>query len=134
MAMTSSFSTLVTSGLEAAGIAFEDDAGQLKIPALHPEVGDLLITFDDAEITIFVGNFTHCHFTASTIEDCVRQALDYVIGILNDQWILWAYPGGTGGSYRLGAEGDPKENAPLPDEEVIRYLWSGPFDKLPNKH
>jgi hypothetical protein len=130
-------------GLEAAGVEFEDDAGQLKIPALHPEVGDLLITFDDGEITVFVGNFTHCHFTphegsaafaASTIEDCARNALDYVIGILNDQWILWAYPGGAGGSYRLGAEGDPKADAPVPDDEVIRYLWSGPYVSPPNKH
>jgi hypothetical protein len=124
-------------GLAAASVSFEDDGGQLKIPARHPDVGDLLITLDDDEITVFVGNFTHRHFTPheaaatyaeSTIEDCVRDALEYVRGILNDQWVLWMYPGGAGGSYRLGAEADPTEDAPLPDEPVLRYVWSGPYD------
>lgn len=136
------FSESVVAGLVAAGIAFEDDGGQIKIPARHPEVGDLLITVDDGEITVFVGNFTHRHFTphegtaayaANTIEDCVRNALEYVCGILNDQWVLWAYPGGAGGSYRLGAEAEPKEDVPQPDEEVVRYVWSGPYDSRPHK-
>ena len=137
----SPFAEPLVSGLTVAGVAFEDDGGQLKIPARHLEVGDLLITFDEGEITVFVGNFTHRHFTpyegsasyaASTIEDCVRNALEYVCGIVNDQWVLWAYPGGAGGSYRMGAEGDPKEDAPQPDETVIRYLWSGPYESRPD--
>jgi hypothetical protein len=128
----SSFAEGFVKGLSAAGVAFEDDGGQLRIPARHPEVGDLLITFDDSEITVFVGNFTHRHFTPEA-EDCVRDALDYVWGILNDQWILWAYPGGAGGSYRVGTEDDPKQDAPPPDETVIRYLWSGPFDSRPGQ-
>ncbi len=123
---------LFASGLAAVGIAFEDDAGQLKIPARHPEVGDLLITFDDGEITVFVGHFTHRHF-ASTAEDCVRDALEYVCGIWQDEWILWAHPGGAGGSYRVGAESDPVEDTPSPDEEVVRYVWSGPYDPLPGE-
>jgi hypothetical protein len=140
--MTSPFSAPLTSGLTAAGVVFEDDGGQLKVPALHPDVGDLLITLDDGEITVFVGNFTHRHFTpyeasatfaASTTENCVRDALEYVCGIVNDQWILWAYPGGAGGSYRVGAEGDPMADVPPPDEDVIRYLWSGPCETQPGK-
>jgi hypothetical protein len=128
----SPFADPLMNGLTAAGVAFENDGGQLRIPARHPEVGDLLITFDDAEITVFVGNFTHRHFTPDT-EDCVRNALEYVCGIVNDQWILWAYPGGAGGSYRVGAESDSKEDAPQPDETVIRYTWSGPCGSLPDK-
>ncbi len=135
MTATSPFSASLTSGLVAAGVSFEDDGGQLRIPARHPEVGDLLITFDDDEITVFVGNFTHRHFTphegsaahaASTTEDCVKDALEYVCGIVNDRWILWSYPGGAGGSYRVGADNDPKEDVPLSDEDVVRYVWSGP--------
>ena len=142
MTTTSPFSTPLASGLMAAGVAFEDDGGQLKVPARHPDVGDLLITFDDGEITVFVGNFTHRHFTphegsstfaASTAEGCVKDALEYVCGILNDHWILWAYPGGAGGSYRIGAEAQPAEDTPLPEEEVVRYVWSGPYDTGPNK-
>jgi hypothetical protein len=142
MTTTSPFFAPLAGGLTAAGIAFEDDGGQLKVPARHPEVGDILITFDDGEITVFVGNFTHRHFTphessatyaASTSEDCVKDALEYVCGILNDQWILWAYPGGAGGSYRVGAEGDPMEDVPPPDEDVIRYVWSGPYDTRSDK-
>jgi hypothetical protein len=139
---TSPFSAPLTSALTATGVAFEDDGGQLRVPAAHAEVGDLLVTFDDGEITVFVGNFTHRHFTphdgsttyaASTIEDCVRDAIEYVCGILNDQWVLWAYPGGAGGSYRIGAEGDPTQDAPPPDDEVVRYVWSGPYDARPDK-
>ena len=134
--------TGLSSILESAGIAFEDDAGQLRIPARHVAVGDLLITFDDGEITVFVGNFTHRHFTpreataicaASTIEDCMKDAAEFVSGILDDQWILWAYPGGTGGSYRVGGEGNPMEDTPLPEEEVVRFLWSGPLDSRDSK-
>jgi hypothetical protein len=136
MTTSSSFSDALRAGLAAAGVEFEDDAGQLKIPARHPDVGDLLITLDDGEITVFVGNFTHRHFTptagtvddaGSSVEDCVREAIEYVCGILNDQWVLWAYPGGAGGSYRMGSEADPSADAP-PDDEVIRYVWSGPYD------
>jgi hypothetical protein len=142
MSTATRFAAPLVNGLRVAGIAFEDDGGQLRIPARHVDVGDLLITFDDGEITVFVGNFTHRHFTprdgsatyaASTIENCVNDALEYVGGILNDQWVLWAYPGGAGGSYRLGAEDDPMADAPSPDDEIVRYLWSGPYDSRPDK-
>jgi hypothetical protein len=63
----------------------------------------------------------------------VNDALEYICGILNDQWVLWAYPGGAGGSYRLGSEDDPASDAPPPDEVVVRYLWSGPYDSRTNK-
>jgi hypothetical protein len=126
--MTSTFPDLLRAGLESAGVAFEDDDGQLRIPARHHDVGDLLITFDDGEITVFVGNFTHRHFTPHEGADCVQDALDYVCGIVNDQWVLWAYPGGAGGSYRLGTEADATADAPLADEQVVRYVWSGPYD------
>lgn len=137
MVTASPFSDPLRAELAVAGVAFEGDDCQLKISARHPDVGDLLITLDDGEITVFVGNFTHRHFTphertaafpASTIENCVRDAVEYVCGILNDQWVLWAYPGGIGGTYRLGAEAEPSEDVPLPEEEVVRYVWSGPYD------
>ena len=108
MPTTSPLFAPVRAGLAASGVAFEEDEGQFKIPARHPEVGDLLITLDDGEITVFVGNFTHRHFTPhegtatyieSTVEDCVKEAIEYVCGIVNDQWVLWAYPGGAGGSW-----------------------------------
>ncbi len=142
MSTASEYSAPLVKGLKAAGVAFEDDGGQLKIPARHADVGDLLINFDDGEITVYVGNFTHCHFppyqgsdtyAGRTAKDCVEDALDYICGILSDQWVLWSYPGGAGGSYRLGAEDDSMEDAPLPSEGVIRYLWSGPYDARPNK-
>lgn len=128
MTTTSPFADPLRAGLSAASVAFEDDNGQFRIPARHPDVGDLLITLDDGEITVFVGNFTHRHFTAHEGDaTCVANAIEYVCGIVNDQWVLWAYPGGAGGSYRIGAEAEPSADTPLPDEEVIRYVWSGPY-------
>lgn len=140
MSPESPFAAPVSSGLRSAGVAFATDGDQLRIPARHPDVGDLLITFDDGEITVFVGNLTHLHFTphsgsttyaASTAEDCASDAVEYVRGVLNDEWILWAYPGGAGGSYRVGADNDPMEDTPC--EGVVRYLWSGPVDARPNQ-
>jgi len=141
MSTATTFAVPLINGLKVAGIAFEDDGEQLRIPARHVDVGDLLITLDDGEITVFVGNFTHRHFTphedfstnaASTAEHCANEALEYIAGILNDQWVLWAYPGGAGGSYRLGGEDDPTVDAPQEDAVVVRYLWSGPYELRPN--
>lgn len=142
MSTASEFSVPLVKRFKAAGVAFEEDGGQLRIPARLADVGDLLIAFDDGEITVYVGNFTHCHFTLyqgsdtyaeRTAKDCVEHAPGYICGILNDQWVLWSYPGGSGGSYRLGAEDDPMEDAPLLGEGVIRYVWYGPCDARPNK-
>ena len=142
MSTETTFALSLVNGLKVNGIAFEDDGGQLRIPARHVDVGDLLITLDDEEITVFVGNFTHRHFTphegsatyaATTAENCVIDALEYISGILNDEWVLWSYPGGAGGSYRLGREDDPGADVPLPDGVVVRYLWSGPYDSRTTK-
>ena len=119
------------------GVKFEEDdaCGAFVVPALCQEVGDLVITFDDCEITVFIERITHSHFTLGACGDIhatdksgetVREAVEFVTGVLNDKWIIWQYPNGAGGCYPLGREGDPMVDAPLGNEARC-FLWSGPF-------
>lgn len=122
-------------GFQMAGIDFQLDAdGALRMLACCREVGDLVIAFDDGEVTVFIGDFTHCHFTpgaegdltaADQVGEAVAAAVDFVRGILDDKWVVWKYSNGAGGCYEIGEEENPMANAPLEDD-VQRFLWSGP--------
>ena len=60
--------------LHSASITFERNTdGQLRIPARSSEVGDLFVSFADDEITFFIGNITHQHFTPGTRGNPERQ-------------------------------------------------------------
>ena len=127
-----------TQELRSASVAFERDAdGALRVPARCRDVGELVIALDDDEISVFIGEFTHCHFTPGACGDlegtdrvgeAVREAADFVRGVLADQWVLWRYPNGGGGCYLLGDEEDPMADVPL-GEDAQCYLWSGPYSR-----
>lgn len=36
---------------------------EITIPAKHPEVGNILITFEGEEVTVYAGEYHHCHFS-----------------------------------------------------------------------
>ena len=102
--------------------------------AVCAEVGDLLVYFDDGEITVDIEKITHCHFTpyeasptyaAHSIEDCIREATDFAGGVLRDEWILWRYPNGAGGCYQIGTEGEEWSDEPLASEGIEQFVWSG---------
>ncbi len=108
------------------------------MPARCPEVGDLVVAFDNEEITVFVGDLTHCHFTPGAagnpeavdqVGECVREAVDFVRGVLGDRWVIWSYPNGAGGCYEIGEEENPMADAPLPGEDARSFLWSGPYTR-----
>jgi hypothetical protein len=123
--------------LESAGVVLQRDPdGALRIPARCPEVGDLVIAFDNDEITVFLGNLTHCHFTpgaGGNLEapdregECVRVAVDFVRAVLHDRMVMWRYPNGAGGCYRIEDEDNRMADTPLKGEEVASFLWSGPY-------
>ena len=122
--------------LRTAGVGFERDAdGALRVPALRPEIGDLVVTFDDREITVYVGDLTHCHFTPETadqasaqahVDAAAAEAVDFVVSIVNDQFVIWRYPSGGGGCYPLSFESSPMADTPIGDEAQC-YLWSRPY-------
>ena len=116
--------------LHSASITFERDAdGTLRIPARSSEVGDLVVAFDDDEITFFIGDITHQHFTPGSrgnpeapdqVAECIREAVQFLREVLDDRWVLYSYPGGAGGCYEIGEDDGRTEDA-------ARFLWSGPY-------
>jgi hypothetical protein len=116
--------------LQAASIAFERHAdGTLRIPARSSEVGDLVVSFDEDEITFFIGHITHQHFTPGArgdpeapdqVAECIREAVQFLRGVLDDRWVLYCYPNGGGGCYEIGEDGGWAKDA-------ARFLWSGPY-------
>lgn len=123
-------------GLRLAGVDFQRDAdGALRVSARCREVGDLVVAFDNGEITVYVGELTHCHFTpgasgdleaADQIGEAVAEAVDFVRGVLDDKWVIWRYPNGAGGCYEIGDEENPMADAPLGDDAQC-FLWSSPY-------
>jgi hypothetical protein len=128
---------ICSNALRLASIAFQAEAsGDLRLPAISREVGDLVIAFDDGEITVYVGRFTHCHFTPGECGDpsavdheaeCVKTAVDFIGEVLRDCWVMWAYASGAGGCYRLGGDDEASADTPITDngEHVPLYVWSG---------
>jgi hypothetical protein len=123
--------------LQLAGVIFERDSdGALRVPARFSEVGDLVIAFDDGEITVYVGELTHSHFTPETTDQAGTQALgnaaaaaaavEFVAGIVADQFVIWRYPSGGGGCYPLSFENHPMADTPIGDDAQC-YLWSRPY-------
>lgn len=133
----SSLAERCSQALHTAGVTFQREAdGALRVPARCQEVGDLVVAFDGGEITVFIGNLTHCHFTpgaSGTLEstdqigECVGEAADFVSSVLQDRWVLWTSATGLGGSYEVGDEHNPMADGPLPGEDVVRFCWSGPI-------
>lgn len=123
--------------LAAAGITFlHDPTGDLRVPAKCPDVGDLVINFDDDEITVEIEGITHCHFTpyeasdsyeAYTIENCVRDVVSFVKEVVRDEWILWRSPVGAGGCYRIGTKCELYPGASAVGQSAEKFVWSGPL-------
>ncbi len=99
-------------------------------PAMHPEVGDVIIWDDGREAIVDVRNITHGHFACYdpgvSDEEALRQVTEAVIDFLDalfaDQMLLFRVPGGGGGWRSPGYEAVLGEL--LPEAEV--FVWSGP--------
>jgi len=127
-----------TQELRSASVAFNRDAdGALRVPARCRDLGDLVVAFDRDEITVFIGEFTHCHSTPGAcgdleatdqIGEAVREAVDFVRGVVEDKRVVWRSPNGSGGCYQLGDEEDPMADAPLGDEAQC-FLRCGPYPR-----
>jgi hypothetical protein len=101
-------------------------------PAIHPEVGDVVISDDRYELTLQAGNFTHSHFSnyednlseeqkAERIAEDVAQFLEELFA---DRVILWGSHNGGGGWYPRDAQ-PPRAS----DGHGELYVWSGPMPR-----
>ena len=108
---------------------FTFEAGQrprVIIPAAHATVGDIILYDDGDEITAYVGQFTHSHF--SNYENIAtpekeRIISQDVIGFLEemfaDRIVMWGSHSGGGGCRSI----DYVESV---SQKAKEYVWSGP--------
>ena len=100
-------------------------------PAAHPDVGDLVITDDGAEATVFVGDLTHGHFgpydqtssPAQVADRATDEIVDFLALLFADRVLLWSVPGHSGGWRLLTHDGRE------PPRQANTFLWSGPCDR-----
>ena len=100
------------------------------IPAKHPDVGNIEIHDDGAELTLYLGRFTHTHISNyerdlsedQKAEAIVSDALSFLGSIFEDQVVLWGTSKGSGGCYRV----DHERNRGIRTQGPL-YVWSGPY-------
>lgn len=109
---------------------FSVSKNEIVFPARHPDVGSIAIVEEDGELRVFIGNFTHIHFTnyddSLTPDQVAEHLADSVVGFLlrlfSDQVVLWGSRSGRGGCYPRG--GKPSI---LSFRRGQEYVWSGPI-------
>jgi len=133
--VTSALCDLTLSELRGVGItpALESD-GTLRIAARDAKVGDIVVSFEGDEISVFLGDITHCHFTPYAAQDnfpgctpmeAAADASRFIREVVSDQWVIWRWRDGRGGCFKLGGNDEESADAPLPGEEVESFVWSG---------
>ena len=104
-----------------------------SFPAVHPEVGDLTICDDDEEVTVYIGQLTHGHFSSPPIDDALpvdireEKIIDRVIGFLDavfDDEIEFSREARNIGGWRARRETNPLTQG----DQVRRFVWSGPIE------
>jgi hypothetical protein len=133
--MSELLTTLTAQRLRDAGIAFVEDASEtLRIAAREPAIGDLVVSFEDNEVSVFLGDITHCHFTpyaadgkfpGCTNEQAVGDAVQFISEVVQDKWVIWSWSDGRGGCFKPDGDDEQAADAPLAGEDVKYFLWSG---------
>jgi len=133
--MSESLAKLTAQRLTDAGIAFVAGASEtLRIAAREPAVGDLVVSFEDGEVSVFLGDITHCHFTpyaaddkfpGRTHEQAVADAVQFISEVVQDKWVIWCWSYGRGGCFKPDGDHEEAADAPLLGEDVKCFLWSG---------
>jgi hypothetical protein len=134
--MNGSFAAMTSQFLLNAGIEFmSDETGDIRITGRNSAVGDIVVSFDQGEVSVFLGDITHRHFTpyeaddkfpGCTLEQATSDAVSFIREVIADQWVIWRWSDGRGGCYKPGGN-DDEADAPLPGETVECFVWSGPF-------
>ena len=101
-------------------------------PAAHPDVGDIAISDEGDEVTVALGNFTHCHFANydQGIDDAARvrrigeSQVEFLEDLFADRIEMYGSHRGGGGSRRISAEPRGVLSKALFGRKT--YVWSGP--------
>jgi len=117
---------VLTARFPDAGIKFEhEERPRAIVPAVHPDVGDIVLQDDGDEITAFVGHFTHSHFSnydAISAEEKAKAISEDVVHFLEelfaDRIVMWGSHKGVGGW-------QPIDSRSLLSLGRKKYVWSG---------
>jgi hypothetical protein len=133
--MSESLATLTARRLRDTGIvAVPGPSDTLRIAARQASIGDIVVSFEGGEVSVFLGDITHCHFTpyaadgkfpGCTKEQAVEDAVRFVSEVVQDKWVIWCWADGRGGCFKPDGDDEEAADAPLPGEEVKYFLWSG---------
>lgn len=135
--MSELLETLTAQLLRDSGIAFASgEVETLRIAGREPAIGDIVVTFERSEVSVFLGDITHCHFTPCeaddkypgfTIEQAATDAVRFIREVVQDKWVIWCWSDGRGGCFKPDGDDEEAADAPLQGEDVKYFLWSGPF-------
>ena len=119
----------------ALSIPFEEafsDRLEVTVPGASPAIGDVTVCSDSDELTVYVGEHTHCHFSlymhqdrsaSEAIDAVVQETVAFLSDLLADRIVVWsrsvAGVPSSGGTFR-------RDMAPsLLEPGAKAYLWSG---------
>jgi hypothetical protein len=110
-------------------MTIEERETSVAFPPVHSEVGEIEITDDSWELTVYVGHFTHAHFnlngddwsTDENAQEIIRRVVAYLKDIFEDRVVMWGSHAGSGGTYEVGK---PSKHCP---PNAPRFVWSGPY-------
>jgi hypothetical protein len=114
----------------------EKPSPMVIFPAVHPDVGDILIIDDGSEFTVVYGAFTHEHWgdfhyppvsetDRNELTETVDDLLDHLEAIFSDRVVMWGrdfkLADYVGGWYELSDDATW-----LPGGRRY-FVWSGPY-------
>jgi hypothetical protein len=103
----------------------------VTFPEKHLAVGCVEVHDNAEELTLYVGNFTHVHFssfdstlsTEQAAEHIAEDTLSFLRKLFADQIVLWGSSRGRGGCYERATG----PSSPLSVMRGQEYVWSGPI-------
>lgn len=111
---------------------FHDEANRIASILMPNGRGELVIHGDGDEITYFLGDITHCHFSQEYLGDgkysseteVIEEAIDYLQDLLSDQVVFYrARSGGRDGSIQCPSE----EQLAKVLADCNCFVWSKPL-------
>ena len=110
--------------------SLNEKSRSIEIPAKNEDVGGITIQDDGEELTVYVCNFTHCHFS-NYDEDLsqdnkekaiVEEVCEFLEQIFKDKIVMWGSHAKGGGYYELGTKPNSKKMFGGQHKE---WVWSG---------
>ena len=98
-------------------------------PAVHSEVGNIEVCDDGNELTLYLGKFTHCHYsnyeegltTEQKEKQIAEETIEFLGSLFADQIVFWGSHDEGGGCYHR----DDGQGSLAKGKK--KYVWSGPL-------